>query len=194
VWSGQANLRACAAVAVASLVFAAAGCGGNERRDAGVRDRTYTVDIVRAQFPERQHLGDNPVFTITVRNAGDATIPDLVVTLHGFSERSGDAAQADARTLVWLVDEPPPGSATAVEDAWAAEALRPGREVTLRWRLTPVLPGTHTLEYAVAADLAGPARTRLPDGARPRRSMTVRVAERPPPARVEPRTGLLARE
>jgi hypothetical protein len=194
VWSGPANLRARAAVAVASLVFAAAGCGGGERRDAGAADRTYTVDIVRTQFPERQHLGDSPAFVIGVRNAGDTTIPNLVVTLHGFSQRSGEAAQADARKLVWLVDEPPPGSATAVEDAWAAGPLEPGRQVTLRWRVTPVLPGTHTLDYAVAAGLAGPARTRLADGGRPGASMTVRVEERPPPERVNPRTGRVGRE
>jgi hypothetical protein len=194
VWSGPANLRARAAVAVASLVFAAAGCGGGERRDAGAADRTYTVDIVSTQFPKRQHLGDSPAFVIGVRNAGDTTIPNLVVTLHGFSERSGEAAQADARKLVWLVDEPPPGSATAVEDAWAAGPLEPGRQVTLRWRVTPVLPGTHTLDYAVAADLAGPARTRLADGGRPGASMTVRVEERPPPERVNPRTGRVGRE
>jgi hypothetical protein len=194
VWSGPANLRARAAVAVASLVVAAAGCGGDERRDAGAGDRTYTVDIVRAQFPERQQLGDNPAFTITVRNGGDATIPDLVVTLHGFSERSGDAAQADARELVWLVDEPPPGSVTAVEDAWAAGPLQPGREVALSWRVTPVLPGTHTLDYALAADLAGAARTRLVEGGSPRGRITVRVQERPPPARVDPRTGRVVPE
>jgi hypothetical protein len=194
VWSGPANLRARAAVAVASLVFAAAGCGGGGRRDAGAADRTYTVEIVRTQFPKRQHLGDNPGFVIAVRNAGDTTIPDLVVTLHGFSERSGDAAQADERKLVWLVDEPPPGSATAVEDAWAAGPLRSGGQVTLRWRLTPVLPGTHTLDYAVAADLAGPARTRLADGSPPRGSMTVRVAATPPPAQVHPRTGQVGRD
>ena len=189
MWSGPANLRMCAAAAVASLVLATAGCGGGERRDAGVAGRTYTVDIVRAQFPRRQHLGDSPAFVLAVRNAGPATIPNLVVTLHGFSQRSGDAAQADTREHAWLVAEPPPGAVTAVEDAWAAGPLRPGRQVTLRWLLTPVLPGTHALDYAVAADLAGPARTRLKDGAPPRGSMTVRVQERPPPAQVDPRTG-----
>jgi hypothetical protein len=194
VWSGPANLRPRAAVAVASLVFAAAGCGGGERRDAGAAERTYTVDIVRTQFPERQHLGDSAAFAIAVRNAGDTTIPNLVVTLHGFSERSGEAAQADPRELVWLVDEPPPGSATAVEDAWAAGPLEPGRQVTLRWRVTPVLAGTHALDYAVAADLAGTAQTRLADGGSTRGRITVRVDERPPPAQVDPRTGQVAPE
>jgi hypothetical protein len=180
-------------IAAASLVLVAAGCGG-ERRDAGATDRTYTVDIARLQFPARQHLGDSPVFVMTIRNAGEATIPNLVVTLHGLSQRAGDASESDTSNLVWLVDESPPGSVTAIEDAWAAGPLQPGAQVTLRWRVTPVLAGTHALHYAVAGDLAGPARTRLADGGRPRGSITARVDERPPRTRVDPRTGRVVRE
>ena len=181
-------------VAAAALLAAAAGCGGGDRRDAGVSDRTYTVDIVRASFPSRQHLGDNPAFVMTVRNAGDATIPNLVVTLHGFAARSGEPGQADPRQLVWLVDEPPPGAETAIEDTWAAGPLAPGREVALRWRVTPLLTGTHVLDYAVGADLAGAAQTRLAGGDRPRGSITVRVDGRPPRTRVDPRTGRVVGE
>ena len=194
MWSGPANLRAGAVVAAAALLVAAAGCGGGERRDAGASDRMYTVDIVRASFPERQHLGATPAFAMTVRNAGDATIPNLVVTLHGFATHSGEASQADARELVWLVDEPPAGTVTAIEDAWAAGPLQPGREVALRWRVTPLRTGTHVLDYAVAADLAGAARTRLAGGGRPRGAVTVRIDDRPPRARVDPRTGRVVRE
>jgi hypothetical protein len=194
VWSGQANLRAAAVVAAASLVLAAAGCGGGERRDARIADRTYTVEIVRLQFPARQRLGTSPAFVMTVRNAGEARIPNLAVTLHGFSQGSGDASQADTRNLVWLVDEFPPGSVTAIEDTWAAGPLAPGAQVTLRWSVTPVLAGTHALDYAVAANLAGPARTRLPDGGRPRGSITVRVDARPPHTRVDPSSGALSGE
>jgi len=191
VCSGPANLRACAVVAAASLVFAAAGCGGAERRDAG---GTYTVDIVRAQFPEHQHLADKPAFVMTVRNAGRATIPNLVVTLHGFSERSGSTSQADPRSLVWLVDEPPSGAVTAIEDTWTTGPLAPGGRVTLRWLLTPVLAGTHELGYAVAAGVAGTAKTRLAGGGRPRGSIMVRVDDGPAQARVDPHTGRVIRE
>jgi hypothetical protein len=175
-------------------VFGAAGCGGGERRDAGVAGGTYTVDIVRAQFPARQHLADKPAFVMTVRNAGDRTIPDLAVTLHGFTARSGGATQADARELVWLIDAEPPGTETAIEDTWAAGALRPGASTTLRWQVTPVLAGTHELDYAVAADLAGGASTRARGGERPRGRLTIRVDAKPAFARVDPRTGAVVRE
>ncbi|HEV7882747.1 MAG TPA: hypothetical protein VGO81_04215, partial [Solirubrobacteraceae bacterium] len=100
----------------------------------------------------------------------------------------------DTRNLVWLVDDFPPGSVTAIEDTWATGPLAPGAQVTLRWRVTPVLAGRHALDYAVAADLAGAGRTRLGGGGRPRGTITARVDERPPRTRVDPRTGRVTRE
>jgi hypothetical protein len=194
VWSGPANLRAYAAFAAAALAFAATGCGGGERRDAGGNDGPYSIDIVRTQFPARQHLADKPAFVMTVRNTGDTTIPNLVVTLHGFSERSGASTQADARTLVWLLDDEPPGAVTAIEDTWAAGPVAPGKDVTLRWHVTPVLAGTHKVDYAIAPDLAGTAQMSVAGGGHPRGSLTVRVDGRPAQARVDPRTGRVIRE
>jgi hypothetical protein len=195
VWSGPANLRACTAfAAAAALASGAAGCGGGERRDAGASGGNYSVDIVRAQFPTRQHLADKPAFVMTVRNTGNRTIPNLAVTLHGFSQRTNDPAQADPQQLVWLIDEQPPGAVTAIADTWTAGALAPGRSTTLRWHVTPVLAGTHEVAYSLAPDLAGAARLRVAGGGRPSGSLTVRVASKPPQARVDPRTGRVVRE
>lgn len=194
MWSGPANLRSGAALAAGFSAFAMAGCGGGERRDAGDTGGTYTIDIVRAQFPERQHLADKPTFVLTVRNAGAETIPRVAVTLRGFSERSDNTSEADPRGLVWLVDEPPAGTVTAIEDTWTTPALRPGVTTTLRWRVTPVVPGTHKLDYAVAGGLAGDARTRSSRDGGPRGSITVRVDPKPPNSRVDPRTGRVIRE
>ncbi len=192
MWSGPANRRALGAVAATALALAAAGCGGSERRDAGAGGGTYTVDIVGVSFPARQRLAERPTFAITVRNAGDRTIPNLAVTVSGFTGRSESSTEPDPR-LVWVVDDPPRRAVTSVEDTWTAGALAPGRRVTLRWRVTPVVAGTHEVRYAVAAQLAGDARTRLPGGGRPRGRITVRVDERPPVARVDPRTGDVVR-
>jgi hypothetical protein len=175
-----------------SLAFGIAGCGG-ERRDAGAADGAFTVDV-RAQFPARQRLGDKPALVMTVRNTGDRTIPNLAVTLRGFSRRSGGPMQADTRNLVWLVDSDPSGTESSIEDTWTAGALRPGASTTLRWRVTPVLAGTHRVDYTVAEDTVGAARTRAAGGARPRGSLTVRVDARPPFARVDPRSGRVVKE
>jgi hypothetical protein len=194
VWSGLAHPRACAAFAAATLAFAAAGCGGGERRDAGAAGGFYTVDIVRAQFPARQRLAEKPTFVLTVRNTGDRTIPNLAVTVHGFTGHSGDPAQADPRSPIWLVDEDPPGTVTAVEDTWAAGAVAPGRDVTLRWRVTPVLAGTHEVAYAVEPDVAGSGQVRVAGGGHAAGAIRVRVAAKPAQARVDPRTGRVIRE
>jgi hypothetical protein len=193
VWSALVHPRACGAFAAASLAFAAGGCGGGERRDAGVAGGLYTVDIVRAQFPQRQRLAEKPTFVLTVRNAGERTIPNLAVTVHGFTGHSGDTAQADPRSPVWLVDEEPPGTLTATADTWAAGAVAPGHAVTLRWRVTPVLAGEHEVAYAVAPDIAGSGRARVAGGGHATGSIRVRVDGRPAQARVDPRTGRVIR-
>jgi hypothetical protein len=194
VWSGLANLRACSAFAAATLTLAAAGCGGGERRDAGTTGGDYTVDIVRAQFPARQHLAEKPEFVLTVRNTGDQTIPDLAVALHGFTARAAGSPNADPREPVWLIDEEPPGTVTAIEDMWASGALAPGRDVTLRWHVTPVLAGRHVVDYAILPDVAGSADIRVAGGERAGGKITVRVDATPAPARVDPSTGRVIRE
>jgi hypothetical protein len=194
VWSGLANLRVCTAFAAAALTFAAAGCGGGERRDAGAASGDYNVDIVRAQFPARQHLAEKPAFVLTVRNTGDRTIPNLAVTLHGFTTREAGSENADPRAPVWLIDEEPPGTVTAVEDTWASGSLAPGRDVTLRWHVTPVLAGRHVVDYSIAADLDGSSDIRVGGGNRATGKVTVRVDAKPAQARVDPRTGRVIRE
>jgi hypothetical protein len=189
VRSGPANPRACAAFAALILAFAISGCGGGERRDAGVADDVYSVDVVRAQFPARQHLADKPTFVMSVRNTGERTIPNLAVTLRGFFRRGGGPAQADSRELVWVVDEAPVNSVTAIQDTWTGGALRPGATRTMRWHVTPVLAGIHRLYYSVAPDLVGSARIRATGGVRARGIFTVRVDSNPPYTRVNPRTG-----
>jgi hypothetical protein len=193
VWSGLAHPRARAAFAAASLAFAAAGCGGGERRDAGAAGGFYTVEIVRAQFPARQHLAEKPALVMTIRNTGDRTIPNLAVTVHGFTSRSAGAGDADRRKPVWLVDEEPPGSTTAIEDTWAAGAVAPGRDVTLRWHVTPVLAGTHEVAYAVEPDVAGSGQARVAGGGHAAGSIRVSVDAQPAQARVDPRTGRVVR-
>jgi hypothetical protein len=179
------NLRATAVAAAAALSIGGCGSGG-DRTDRGA---VHTVEIVRAAFPTRQRIGQESSFVMTVRNAGDTTIPELVVTLRGLSQRSVDEGRPP-----WLVDASPSGAVTAIDDTWAAGALAPGRTATLRWRVTAVLPGTHELDYAIAAGLGDGARARLAGGRVPRGTLDVRVLARPAIARVDPRTGRVVRE
>jgi hypothetical protein len=170
------------------------GCGGDDRRDAGVADRTYPVEIERATFLPEQHLAQRNALVIAVRNAGREAIPNLTVTVHGFADRSGGARNADIGRDLWIVDREPPGTTTGVEDTWSAGRLPAGRTATLRWELTPVVAGTHKLTYEIAATAAGSARAETRDGEDAGGSLTVRVDGKPAAARVDPRTGEVRRQ
>jgi hypothetical protein len=187
-----AILYAPAAAVAATLVLA--GCGGAERRDAGAPDTTYTVAVQRASFPAQQHLAQRTALVLAVRNTGDRAIPDLVVTVRGFTDRSGGARNADPGRDVWIVDRAPAEAGTALEDSWSAGRLEPGRSATLRWELTPVVAGRHEVRYEIAPGFAGGARAQLADGNVPRGDLRVRVTDKPAKARVDPRTGAVVRE
>jgi hypothetical protein len=188
-----ANLCACAAATAATILLGA--CGGAERRDAGAGEGTYTVAVERSSFPAQQHLAQQTALVLTVRNTGDAAISDLVVTVRGFTDRAGGSRDAGLGRDLWIVDEGPGSAATAFEDTWAAGRLAPGRAKTLRWRLTPVVAGPHTLRYAIAPSLAGAARAQLAGGGgRATGALRARVTDKPAKARVDPRTGAVRRD
>ena len=184
----------CAPAAAVAATLVLAGCGGAERRDADASDATYTVAVQRASFPERQHLAQRTALVLAVRNTGDRAIPDLVVTVRGFTDRSGGARNADPGRDLWIVDRGPAQAGTALEDTWAAGRLEPGRSATLRWELTPVVAGRHELRYEIAPGLAGAGRAQLAGGDVPRGTLSARVSDTPAKARVDPRTGAVVRD
>jgi hypothetical protein len=169
-----------------------AGCGG-QRRDAHAPHGTFTVAVEQAAFPRRQHLAEPAALVLTVRNTGARTIPDLVVTVHGFTDRSGSERDADPTRDVWIVDHGPPDAATAFDDTWAAGALAPGRARTLRWTAVPAIAGTHRITYAIAPATEGPASAELRGGGVPQATLTVQISAAPTPATVDPRTGSVVR-
>ena len=186
-----ANLCACAAATVATVLLSA--CGGGERRDADAAEGTYTVAVERRSFPAHQRLAKATALVLSVRNAGQATIPELVVTVRGFTDRAGGSRNADRGRDVWLVDEGPGSATTAFADTWTAGRLEPGRTATLRWDVTPVVAGAHTLRYEIAPTLAGGARAQLAGGGEPSGALRVRVTDTPAKARVDPRSGAVRR-
>ncbi len=187
----QPNLRVCLATAVAMLT--ATGCAG-ERRDAGVAQATYRVALQRASFAPAQRLAQRNTLVITVRNTGQRTLPNLVVTLRGLTDRGGGARNADTTRDLWIVDRAPAGSETAFEDRWAGGRLAAGESATLRWVLVPAVAGRHEVSYDVAASLAGPARVELTHAPGAQRSLVVRVSDAPAKARVDPSTGAVRRQ
>lgn len=178
-----------------TLCAVLAGCGGEERRqDADERAGTYRLEVVRADFPARQRLARQERMVIEVRNAGAEVVPNVAVTVDGFSTQSDQVDLADPERPVFIVDEGPRGGGTAYVGTWALGGLRPGQAKRFEWRVTAVEAGTHELGWRVAAGLDGRAKAVAADtGAAPEGSFDVRVARRPASARVDPETGEVER-
>jgi hypothetical protein len=159
-------------------VFALAGCGG-ERQDENEVSGDFPVEVVSADFPSDQKLAKSSNLTITLRNAGDETIPNVGVTVDGFSYRkTDDPALADSARPLFAVDgvpeeiggfpeaktATPRGCVTAYVDTWACGPLRPGGERTMRWSVTAVKAGPYKIDWRVNAGLDGNAKAVLADG------------------------------
>ena len=184
-------------VCAALGAVAVAGCGGggaSARQDADEPRGTWTVDVVEAEFPSTQRLARQETMRIRVRNEDDRPLPNVAVTVNGFSYRSEQAGLADPTRPVWILDNGPRGGTTAYTNTWALGRIPPGETKTFEWRATPVRAGQHRLTYRVSAGLDGKAKARLAGGDAPSGSFSVRVDRKPSDARVDPDSGDVLRD
>jgi hypothetical protein len=175
------------------LALAFAGCGGGARQDANEPSGTFDVNVVRNSFPTAQHVARQSRLRIAVRNAGNKTIPNVAVTVKGFTRRDTQPGLADPNRPVWIVDRGPVGGDTAYVGTWALGSLAPGRTRVFEWRVTPIRPGKYDVSYEIAAGLDGKAKARTKDGGRPVGNFKVSVSGKPADARVDPSTGRVIR-
>ena len=82
-----------ACVLGAGAALGVAGCGGQERQDAGEPEGTWRLDVVDASFPARQSIADAARLELTVRNASDRAAPAVAVTI-ATRVRSGGGRRA----------------------------------------------------------------------------------------------------
>jgi hypothetical protein len=158
---------------VATLcLLAVAGCGGGERQDENEPEGNFPVAVVQAKFPEKQKLAKSSDLVLTVRNAGDKTIPNITMTVNGFDEQKKDPELADPTRPVFAVngvqvkiagfpeakDASPRGCDTAYVNTWACGPLKPKEERTFRWSVTAVRAGDFKIDWRVAAGLDGKAK------------------------------------
>jgi hypothetical protein len=158
---------------VATLcLLAVAGCGGGERQDENEPEGNFPVEVVQAKFPEKQKLAKSSDLVLTVRNAGDKTIPNIAMTVNGFDEQKNDPELADPTRPVFAVngvqvkiagfpeakDASPRGCDTAYVNTWACGPLKPKEERTFRWSVTAVRAGDFKIDWRVAAGLDGKAK------------------------------------
>jgi hypothetical protein len=153
-------------------LLAFAGCGGGERQDANEPEGNFPVEVVRATFPDNQKLAKSSDMVVTVRNAGDKTIPNVAVTVNGFDERKTDPDLADPTRPVFAVngvqvqiagfpeakDATPRGCDSAYVNTWACGPLKAGEQKQFRWTVTAVQAGDYKITWRVAAGLDGKAK------------------------------------
>jgi hypothetical protein len=190
-------LRATSVAAIIAVGFVA-GCGGGERQDANEPSGTFKVKVLKASFPPHQRLAHSATMRVVVRNDSGETIPNVAVTISsdddakggaGFTTRSTAPDLADPTRQLWIVDRGPHGGDTAYVSTWALGALAAGKTQTFEWHVTPVVAGTHVLRWHVAAGLNGKAVARTANGQDPAGIFRVRVASKPAPVTVDPKTG-----
>jgi hypothetical protein len=173
---------------VCALAFA--GCGGDEKRqDADEPKGEWVVEVAEAEFPRSQRLARQETMRIRVRNKEDRAIPNLALTVDGFSRASNQQGLADPQRPVWIVDDGPRGGVTAYTNTWALGRVPPGEEKTFEFKVTPVKHGDHRVRYEVSAGLDGNARARLAGGGQPEGVFNVRVRRDPAQSRVDPDSG-----
>ncbi len=179
-------------------LLAVAGCGG-ERQDENERAGDFPVEVVEAKFPEKQKLAKSSDLIVTVRNAGNETIPNIALTVNGLDERRTDPDLADASRPVFALngvqveiaglpeakDASPLGCDTAFVNTWACGPLRPNQEKTFRWSVTAVRAGDFKIDWRVAAGLDGKAKAvTMGGGPAPRGQFSGSISDAAPDVRV----------
>jgi hypothetical protein len=173
---------------------ALAGCGGGSPQDENEPEGDFPVAISQASFPRSQGLGQTSPFSVSVRNTGSETIPDVAVTVDGFANPDAVPGSADPARPLWVVNAGPLGATTAYVNTWTLGPLRPGQQRRFTWSVTATVPGTHTVSYRAGAGLHGKARAVAEGGGAPSGSVTVRVTRRPRETTVDPETNELVVE
>jgi hypothetical protein len=184
---------------VAVCLLAWAGCGGGERQDENEPEGDFPVEVVRATFPEKQKLAKSSDMVVTVRNAGDDTIPNIAVTVTGFNRRKSDPDLADPSRPVFALngvqvkiagfpeakDASPRGCDTAYVNTWACGPLKPNDQRTFRWSVTAVKAGDFKVDWRVAAGLDGKAKAVAAGGGpAPRGQFAGTISDAAPDVRV----------
>jgi hypothetical protein len=183
----------------ALCLLAFAGCGSGERQDENEPAGNFPVEVVAADFPEDQKLAKSSSLVVTLRNAGNKTIPNIAVTVDGFDEQSEDPDVADPSRPVFALDgrqveiagfpeakeAAPRGCDTAYVNTWACGPLRPNQTRTFRWSVTAVKAGDFEVSWKVAAGLDGKAKAVAPGGGpAPSGSFAGTVSDEAPEVRV----------
>ena len=193
------------------MATAAAGCGGSEeRQDADEPAGKFPVEVTAAKFPTTQRLAQTSDLVMEIENVGEETVPDLAVTIYTGEEKASEPfyirldqpGLADPNRPVWILEEgypklltrdtklgnvikaAPSGAEAAQTDTFSFGAMKPGQSKEIIFRVTPVMAGTFTVHYELAAGLDGKAEAVTESGDPVEGEFVVTITDKPPRARV----------
>src|SRR3954452_15841650 len=192
------DLEARKSATVLVCVIAVAGCGGGGRQDEDEPEGNFAVEVMDASFPDQPQLAQGTKLSIMVRNAGDETVPNIAVTVAGLDYRATQPELANPERPQFAInavpreiggfpeakDASPAGCDTAYVNTWACGPLKPGREVTLVWKVTAVKAGPYKVSWRVAAGLNGKAKAVATGGGAPTGSFSGSVSRAAPKVRI----------
>lgn len=190
---------------MATSAWAFSACGSGERQDANEPSGEFEVEVTRSDFPAKQRLAQTSNLVLGVENTGNETLPELAFNVFtdkgvadgSFSIRSDQRGLANPNRPVWILEnkyprfvgEPAPEGLSpgvrAQTNTYGFGPLEPGETKEVIWRVTPVKPGSYTLNYIVAAGLDGNAKAVTPSGDEVKGQFVVRITDKPPQARVD---------
>jgi hypothetical protein len=198
----HARLRAVGTGAlVAALAVLVSACGGSdESSDANEPAGTYPAEVVTAEFPTSQSLGQTSLMKLGVRNTGDKTIPTVTATISiagregqasalpfGFRDPQPDLAQPDRPIWVLAAGYPkragettPGGAETSSPGTFSLGPLKPGKTTEWIWKVSAVEAGRYTVLYEIDAGISGTAKAETANGIEPGGSFAVRISKAPP--------------
>lgn len=177
-------------VAGCALLLTACGSEAPDIEDAS-DGKPFAVSVT-ASFEEGQELAKTETLKVTVRNEDSRTLPDVSVVLDGLqrtiaSEDNGAGRVADPRRPIWVLDAPPAGATTAYVNTWALGPLPEGASKTFRWKLTPVVAGSHKVTWRVAGGVDSNAPVEATRGTT-KGTFSVRVSKTPRSTTIDPET------
>jgi hypothetical protein len=198
-WYVRGALRARSVTTLCLVAIGVAGCGGGERQDENEPEGNFPVEVVEAKFPEDQKLAKSSELVVTLRNAGQETIPNIALTVDGLDEQKQDPDLADPSRPVFAIngvqveiagfpeakDASPRGCDTAFVNTWACGPLKPNEQKTFRWSVTAVRAGEFNIDWRVAAGLDGKAKAVAAGGGpAPRGQFSGTISDEAPDVRV----------
>jgi hypothetical protein len=129
----------------------------------GLADPNRPVWILENEFPK------------CVTNAGYKLQPDSQTRCVTPDEAAAQGGLEQAQSA---------GAEAAQTDTFSFGELEPNDEIGMVWRLTPVVAGTYTVHYELAAGLSGKAKAVTADGGAVEGEFVVTISDKPPQASV----------